>query len=534
MAAALGSDSSLWSGSASDDARVMARAGGLLYLCGGTVGAISVLLPHAPAADDVGLWTNIALAYLGAIGLLLRGQRLPRWCFHVALAVGTLVVTRAIYLSDDPGTYYAGWYVWVGVYTFFFFNRAQAAVHLGWIGLCYAAVLAHNPGDSGAARWLTTITTLLVAGAFISLLVRRVRDQAADATRDAANLSSVADVTRRLSGELDAEATRRAICEAARSIAQASSAALWEPTAESSGLAVTASVGGSPETGTVHFVAGRSGPTRAFTSGESVFLADVDGAPGMARAAVDSSARSALWEPVLRNDQPTAVLGLAWDEPVDGLSESVASVLALLAVEAGAAMERAALLSRLEAVARTDDLTGLRNRRAWEEELPRELARAERDGAPLSVAMLDLDHFKRFNDERGHQAGDRLLKQAAAAWAGRLRVIDVIARYGGEEFALAVPGCDLEDALALVESLRSATPGGQTCSAAPTAPCTPPSAPAATAPWAPTRPSRFRSAAPATSTTGRSPRADRRATGPLTRGCRPWDGCTRGRFVSGR
>jgi diguanylate cyclase (GGDEF)-like protein len=79
--------------------------------------------------------------------------------------------------------------------------------------------------------------------------------------------------------------------------------------------------------------------------------------------------------------------------------------------------------------------------------------------------MLDLDHFKRFNDERGHQAGDRLLKQAASAWAGRLRVIDVLARYGGEEFALALPGCGLEDALALVEGLRSATPGGQTCSA---------------------------------------------------------------------
>jgi diguanylate cyclase (GGDEF)-like protein len=215
----------------------------------------------------------------------------------------------------------------------------------------------------------------------------------------------------------------------------------------------------------VHFVAGRSGPTRAFSSGESVFISDLDGAAEPARAAADPAIRSCLWEPVLRNDEPTAVLAIGWAEPVEGLSDSVAAVLALLAGEAGAAMERAHLLSRLEAVARTDDLTGLRNRRAWEEELPRELARAERDGGPLSVAMLDLDHFKRFNDDRGHQAGDRLLKQAAAAWGRRLRVIDVLARYGGEEFALALPGCGLEDALALVESLRSATPDGQTCSA---------------------------------------------------------------------
>jgi diguanylate cyclase (GGDEF)-like protein len=462
VASALGSRTNP---SASDGARVMARAAGLLYLCGATVGAVSVVLPHAAGADDVGLWTNIAVAYVGGAGLLAFGQRLPPWCFHVALAAGTVIVTRAIYLSGDPGSYYATWYVWVGVYTFFFFSRRAAAAHLTLIALCYAAVLAHNPGDSGAGRWLTTVTTLLVAGTFISVLVRRVREQAADAERDAANLSSVAEVTRRLTGEIDPAATRRSICEAACAIAEAESAALWEPTPESSGLTVTASTGAVPEAKIVHFVAGRSGPIRAFTSGESVFMPDVASATGLDRVAVGAPARSALWEPVLRDDQPAAVVGVGWAQPVDGMSERMAAVLALLAGEAGAALERAALLSRLEAVARTDDLTGLRNRRAWDEELPRELARAERAGAPLSVAMLDLDHFKRFNDERGHQAGDRLLKLAAAAWASRLRAVDVIARYGGEEFALALPGCSLDDALALVESLRAAIPGGQACSA---------------------------------------------------------------------
>ena len=443
----------------------MARAAGLLFLCGATVGAISVLLPHAAGADDPALWSNILIAYVGAVGLLLWGERLPRWCFHVALAMGTLLVTRAIYLSDDPASYYAAWYVWVGLFTFFFFSWTYAAGHISLIALCYAAVLLHNPGDSGAARWVTMVTTLLVGGAFITVLVRRVRQQAAESARDVANLSAVAEVTHRLASETDVDATRRAILEAARSITDADSAALWEPTPESSGLAVSASVGGRPATDVVHFVAGRSGPTHAFSSAQSVFIPDFDAVPEPARAAAEPATRSCLWEPVLRNDEPTAVLAISWATPVTDLSASVAGVLALLAGEAGAAMERAHLLSRLEAVARTDDLTGLRNRRAWEEELPRELGRAERDAGPLSVAMLDLDHFKRFNDERGHQAGDRLLKQAASAWAGRLRVIDVLARYGGEEFALALPGCGLEDALALVEGLRSATPGGQTCSA---------------------------------------------------------------------
>ena len=93
---------------------------------------------------------------------------------------------------------------------------------------------------------------------------------------------------------------------------------------------------------------------------------------------------------------------------------SLGTVVELLAAEAAVTLQRGELLERLEAMARTDDLTGLPNRRAWEDQLPREMARALREGHELSVAMLDLDSFKEFNDEFGHQAGDRLLKEAAA------------------------------------------------------------------------------------------------------------------------
>jgi diguanylate cyclase (GGDEF)-like protein len=156
---------------------------------------------------------------------------------------------------------------------------------------------------------------------------------------------------------------------------------------------------------------------------------------------------------------------VAWGRAAARLSGRLADVLALLAAEAAVAIERADLLARLEAIARTDDLTGLANRRAWEELLPTELARAARDGSPMCVAMLDLDHFKSYNDEHGHQTGDRLLKAAAGAWRGELRATDVLARYGGEEFVVVLPRCDLEDALVLLARLRKATPEEQTVSA---------------------------------------------------------------------
>ena len=118
----------------------------------------------------------------------------------------------------------------------------------------------------------------------------------------------------------------------------------------------------------------------------------------------------------------------------------------------------------LDAQARTDTLTGLPNRRAWDDELPHELARCRREGRPVCVAMLDLDHFKAFNDSRGHHEGDVLLRRAAAAWQSQLQGNDFIARLGGEEFGLILRNRNLPDAAVVVETLRQATPDRQTCS----------------------------------------------------------------------
>lgn len=124
--------------------------------------------------------------------------------------------------------------------------------------------------------------------------------------------------------------------------------------------------------------------------------------------------------------------------------------------------ENADLLLELTDMASTDALTGLPNRRAWEVNLSQALLEEDR----FVLVMLDFDRFKDFNDTRGHPAGDRLLRETAAAWREELRTGDFLARIGGEEFALILPACTAaEDALAVVERLRERVPYRQTCSA---------------------------------------------------------------------
>jgi diguanylate cyclase (GGDEF)-like protein len=120
---------------------------------------------------------------------------------------------------------------------------------------------------------------------------------------------------------------------------------------------------------------------------------------------------------------------------------------------------------RVRTLSRQDELTGLPNRRAWNDEMPRALENARRGNVPVSVAMIDLDHFKLFNDSYGHPAGDRLLTDAARAWHGVLRQGDILARYGGEEFIVLLPDTTTDEALRILRRALDVTPLGQSFSA---------------------------------------------------------------------
>jgi diguanylate cyclase (GGDEF)-like protein len=110
----------------------------------------------------------------------------------------------------------------------------------------------------------------------------------------------------------------------------------------------------------------------------------------------------------------------------------------------------------LRELAVRDGLTNLYNRRFFMARLEAEVARAQREGSPLAVCMIDVDHFKRINDQRGHAAGDLVLERLAGVLVASLRPYDVTARYGGEEFAAVLPGATLPEAELAASRLREA------------------------------------------------------------------------------
>lgn len=140
------------------------------------------------------------------------------------------------------------------------------------------------------------------------------------------------------------------------------------------------------------------------------------------------------------------------------------TVQALVALVRAQEHERNRLLAQLDELAHADTLTGLANRRAWDSELNRGLARARRTGEPLSIALIDIDRFKAINDVHGHPGGDSLLRTVAHKWTEVLRSDDVLARIGGDEFAVLMPTANQDEAADVINRLRGRMPRPYSCS----------------------------------------------------------------------
>lgn len=341
-------------------------------------------------------------------------------------------------------------------------DRRQLCVVTGGMAVFFLAPLlfvggpAYPPSQYRAAVLFLAVGTII--GFTTQWLVAEVRYQASEAEHREQALEQVAAVMRGMSNSPHARAE---VCEAARSIGKASFAMLYEPSGNRGALRTTAMAG--IDVAPLEIAPGKSSTTgESFLSRRSFLWSDSSEPSGFDRVMWETVGRpvSMLFEPVFSGEEGVGVLIVGWPQKIRA-GGTRATLITLLAHEVAVAIKRADMLSQLTDMASTDALTGLPNRRAWETNL----GRAMLDGEPFVLAMLDFDHFKDFNDTRGHPAGDRLLKETAAAWREELRSGDFLARIGGEEFALLLPKCTPADAFLVVDRLRDRVPYAQTCSA---------------------------------------------------------------------
>ena len=136
------------------------------------------------------------------------------------------------------------------------------------------------------------------------------------------------------------------------------------------------------------------------------------------------------------------------------IERRLVAVAAQFVAYAALALRNAWLLEQIQLMADTDGLTGVANRRMFDATLAREIQRGRRESDSVSLVLLDVDHFKAYNDRHGHLRGDQALQEVARLLEQANRGFDLVARYGGEEFAIILPGCPVEDSSAVAERLR--------------------------------------------------------------------------------
>jgi diguanylate cyclase (GGDEF)-like protein len=328
----------------------------------------------------------------------------------------------------------------------------------------YALLMLASAGQGEVSNADVELVAPLLRAATVKLA------QASTAEVAAAQISLLQDVTATSREVLLADDPGQLLVEAVARITDASHAYLMMPCDEHT-LTVTRYFG--------HSLLGETSPSdetslsgSAYSSGRPKVIADWTKHPAARPEIIaaiesghDSAARSAAYIPLMTPDGAIGVVAALMREPITASNAYLLGLLQLLAAEAGVAITRDTLRRSLADQARTDALTGLANRRVWGERMNLEVARAKRSRAPFAVALLDLDFFKRFNDTRGHLAGDELLRQAAIAWSGTLRPTDLIARLGGEEFGVILPDTSAEAAITVLQRLGSVVPAEQTVSA---------------------------------------------------------------------
>jgi diguanylate cyclase (GGDEF)-like protein/PAS domain S-box-containing protein len=401
-----------------------ARATGALLLAGAALGTLSVILPHPDSADSLALLLTALPSAVAGLLCWFFAERVPPTLSRVLLAFAPLLSGAFTYEAAVAAGIYGSILVWGTLVASYFFRKRVAVVYLGWTLAVYAVTLAVVPSTAGFSpftRWLFTAFSLTVIMTFVSFIVAR----RARADRRA---RSFFDLSQDMLCTLDSEGR----------IVDLNGA--WER-----------NLGYTPQELQGTLLIDLAHPDdRELAVAEAIRVFQGNPSVGLENR-VYAKDGSLHW---LRSSAAVAVEeGMLYARATD--------ITELKRIAA----EREDLLGQVEEMARSDALTGLPNRHALNEQLPRELARARREETELCLAIIDLDHFKAYNDAHGHLGGDEMLRACAIAWDTTVRAADLLVRFGGEEFLVVLPNCTLEEAGEIVARLREATPGEQTCSA---------------------------------------------------------------------
>lgn len=158
--------------------------------------------------------------------------------------------------------------------------------------------------------------------------------------------------------------------------------------------------------------------------------------------------------PLLRNENIVGLLCLGPNIKEEVYSEDSLETVSILTNMLAVALHNAQMYEHIKELSYTDGMTGLHNYRFFRLRLKEELARARREGGNVSLLIIDVDHFKNYNDTLGHPAGDKVLRKVSDILKKSVRDNDIVARYGGEEFAIILPGASKEGAIALADRIR--------------------------------------------------------------------------------
>jgi diguanylate cyclase (GGDEF)-like protein len=444
-------------GEAAEEGVLSGRISGVLFAMGGITFATTLLLPGLP---DVQPGWVLALSGASLVwGLLgfwaIDWRRRRPWLMHGSIVAACLMIAGGTSATGGASSLAWIYLFFVVVFSAYFYTPQLTALYVGLVIVVQALPLLYDSraaaGDSVAQLVIagSAYVTLALAIASGKALTDRLRVRAEELAAEQSALRRVATAV--VDGLAPAEIYELVSGETARLLSAAGAAVLRLQ--DDRRLVVVGSWARLPEG---RYPAGRTVPVRP---GSDMDQAIATGAPVRVEVHREGGTfdslgyTSSIVAPIKVAGRTWGLMVVATDQPGTLTADHerhLDEIVDLLATSIASLEDRA----KLSAQASTDPLTGLANHRELHERLRSEVARARRHGQPLSVAVLDIDHFKQLNDIAGHATGDRLLVAVADSLREVCRTEDTLGRVGGDEFAWILPGSSREQAFAAVERVR--------------------------------------------------------------------------------